>query len=97
MKEYGVGHSWVRQLVIHVPEPWLYGPYKPLARMDNGQILISRWNSCIALYDPETQAYKEVKVNGASNIQRLEACDADFSWMLGGVQRERSSGILNCY
>ncbi|KAJ8437525.1 hypothetical protein Cgig2_027600 [Carnegiea gigantea] len=94
MKEYGAGHSWVRQLVIHVPEPLWYGPYKPLARMDDGRILISRWNSCIALYDPETRAYKEVKVNGASNIQRLEAYDADFSWMSGGVQRERSSALL---
>jgi len=65
--------------------------------MDNGQILVSRWNSCLALYDPETRAYKEVKVNGASNVRRLEACDADFSWMSGGVQGERSSGILKVH
>ncbi|KAJ8437524.1 hypothetical protein Cgig2_027599 [Carnegiea gigantea] len=39
MKEYGLGHSWVKHLIIHVSEPLMNSPYKALVQMDNGPIL----------------------------------------------------------
>lgn len=88
MKEYGVGHSWVKQFVIDAPKPVWYYPYKPLMRVANGQVLINCCDSRLALHDPETGSYKEVKFDGDFVIRRLQAYDADFSRLLDGVQRD---------
>ncbi|XP_004292837.1 PREDICTED: F-box protein At3g07870-like [Fragaria vesca subsp. vesca] len=64
MKEYGVGESWTKALVIEnvYPREFLADSYEPILFLADGEILMVYNDRIIVRYNPKTKTFKKTKI-----------------------------------
>ncbi|MCL7025090.1 hypothetical protein MKW94_023129 [Papaver nudicaule] len=73
MKEYGVTESWTKIVTISQPEVILSFLYvRPIKWFKNGQILLEKDQTSLALYDPKSHKAIDLEVDGVSEWLEAE-------------------------